>query len=204
MSSQTVWLPTALYTALIRWQMDDFTAIGFVNAIFGDKAESQIRQRRYRYTFIYRHLIKLVNQGLLKRKHVDDGKRCSHFIRTPKFDEVHFKEEFIGPEALVSEQDKEKDREIERVKNELEYIKSKLGTREQHYRQTLQMNDLKLAEYNELRSHFPLLAPIIDKAVSDAVEESREIQGKLAAVERILTVIWMITTPKEGANKSLI
>ena len=77
-------------------------------------------------------------------------------------------------------------------------------TREQHYRQTLQMNDLKLAEYNELRSHFPLLAPIIDKAVSDAVEESREIQGKLAAVERILTVIWMITTPKEGANKSLI
>jgi hypothetical protein len=40
MSSQTVWLPTALYTALIRWQMDDFTAIGFVNAIFGDKAES--------------------------------------------------------------------------------------------------------------------------------------------------------------------
>lgn len=66
MSSQTVWLPTALYTALIRWQMDDFTAIGFVNAIFGDKAESQIRQRRYRYTFIYRHLIKLVNQGLLK------------------------------------------------------------------------------------------------------------------------------------------
>ena len=133
MSSQTVWLPTALYTALIRWQMDDFTAIGFVNAIFGDKAESQIRQRRYRYTFIYRHLIKLVNQGLLKRKTVDDGRRFSHFIRTPKFDEVHFKEEFIGPEALVSEQDKEKDREIERVKNELESIKSKLGTREQHY-----------------------------------------------------------------------
>ncbi len=197
MCSRPVWLPTALYTALIRWQMDDFTAIGFVNAIFGDKAESQIRQRRYRYTFIYRHLIKLVNQGLLKRKHVDDGKRCSHFIRTPKFDEVHFKEEFIGPEALMSEQDKEKDKEIERVKNEFESIKSKLGTRAQHYRQTLQMNDLKLAEYNELRSDFPLLAPIIDKAVSDAVEESRKIKGKIAAVERILTVIWMITTPKK-------
>ncbi|MFQ2677049.1 hypothetical protein ACK3Z1_18835 [Aeromonas caviae] len=195
MDSQTVWLPTALYTALIRWQMDDFTATGFVNAIFGDKAESQIRQRRY--TFIYRHLIKLVNQGLLKRKHVDDGKRFSHFIKTPKFDEVHFKEEFIGPEALMSERDKEKDREIERVKNEFESIKSKLGTRAQHYHQTLQMNDLKLAEYNELRSDFPLLAPIIDKAVSDAVEESRKIKGKIAAVERILTVIWMITTPKK-------
>lgn len=57
MNSQTVWLPTALYTALIRLHMDDFTAIGFVNAIFGDEAESQIRKRRY--TFIYRHLIKL-------------------------------------------------------------------------------------------------------------------------------------------------
>ncbi len=45
MSSQTVWLPTALYTALIRWQMDDFTAIGFVNAIFGDKAESCVFRR---------------------------------------------------------------------------------------------------------------------------------------------------------------
>ena len=64
MSSQTVWLPTALYTALIRWQMDDFTAIGFVNAIFGDKAESQIRKQRY--TFIYRHLIKLVCQSASK------------------------------------------------------------------------------------------------------------------------------------------
>ena len=28
MSSQTVWLPTALYTALIRLQMDDFTTTG--------------------------------------------------------------------------------------------------------------------------------------------------------------------------------
>ncbi|PTT55653.1 hypothetical protein [Aeromonas sp. HMWF014] len=195
MSSQTVWLPTALYTALIRLQLDDFTATGCVSAVFGAKAEPKVHRKRY--SIIYLNLIKLVRLGLLKRKHVDDGKRFSHFIKTPKFDEVHFKEEFIGPEALVSEQDKEKDREIERVKNEFESIKSKLGTREQHYRQTLQMNDLKLAEYNELRSHFPLLAPIIDKAVSDAVEESREIQGKLAAVERILTVIWMITTPKK-------
>ncbi|PTT46081.1 hypothetical protein [Aeromonas sp. HMWF016] len=195
MDSQTVWLPTALYTALIRLQLDDFTATGCVSAVFGAKAEPKVHRKRY--SIIYLNLIKLVRLGLLKRKHVDDGKRFSHFIKTPKFDEVHFKEEFIGPEALVSEQDKEKDREIERVKNELESIKSKLGTREQHYRQTLQMNDLKLAEYNELRSDFPLLAPIIDKAVSDAVEESRKIKGKIAAVERILTVIWMITTPKK-------
>ncbi len=195
MSSQTVWLPTALYTALIRLQLDDFTATGCVSAVFGAKAEPKVHRRRY--SIIYLNLIKLVRLGLLKRKHVDDGKRFSHFIKTPKFDEVHFKEEFIGPEALMSERDKEKDREIERVKNEFESIKSKLGTRAQHYHQTLQMNDLKLAEYNELRSDFPLLAPIIDKAVSDAVEESRKIKGKIAAVERILTVIWMITTPKK-------
>ena len=99
MSSQTVWLPTALYTALIRWQMDDFTAIGFVNAIFGDKAESQIRKRRY--TFIYRHLIKLVHLGLLKRKDVDDGRTFSHFIKTPRFNEMMFEEHFIGPKALA-------------------------------------------------------------------------------------------------------
>ncbi|MGL6627399.1 hypothetical protein [Aeromonas jandaei] len=195
MSTQTVWLPTALYTALIRLQMDDFTATGCVSAVFGAKAEPKVHRKRY--SIIYLNLIKLVRLGLLKRKHVDDGKRFSHFIKTPKFDEVHFKEEFIGPEALMSERDKEKDREIERVKNEFESIKSKLGTRAQHYHQTLQMNDLKLAEYNELRSDFPLLAPIIDKAVSDAVEESRKIKGKIAAVERILTVIWMITTPKK-------
>lgn len=195
MNSQTVWLPTALYTALIRLKLNDFTATGCVSAVFGAKAEPKVYKKRY--NIIYWNLTKLVRLGLLKRKHVDDGKRFSHFIRTPQFDEVHFKEEFIGPEALMSERDKEKDREIERVKNEFESIKSKLGTRAQHYHQTLQMNDLKLAEYNELRSDFPLLAPIIDKAVSDAVEESRKIKGKIAAVERILTVIWMITTPKK-------
>nr|WP_234932846.1 hypothetical protein [Aeromonas caviae] len=71
------------------------------------------QNRRYvqRYTFIYRHLIKLVNQGLLKRKNVDDGRRFSHFIRTPKFDEVHFKEEFIGPDALITESGKEREPE---------------------------------------------------------------------------------------------
>ena len=86
------------------------------------------------------------------------------------------------------------------MKDTFESIKSELDTRAQHYRQALQINDFKLAEYNELRSDFPLLAPIIDKAVSDAVEESREIQGKTAAVERILTVIWMMTTPKKKEN----
>lgn len=178
MSSQTVWLPTALYTALIRLHMDDFTAIGFVNAIFGDKAESQIRKRRY--TFIYRHLIKLVNQGLLKRKNVDDGRRFSHFIRTPKFDEVHFKEEFIGPDALVTESGKERDPET------YESVLEGLSARAQHYRQALQECDSMLTEYQELRSDFSILDLAIERAINHTVAESRDLRGRLEAVERLL------------------
>ncbi|VFB09592.1 Uncharacterised protein [Aeromonas salmonicida] len=178
MSSQTVWLPTALYTALIRLQMDDFTAIGFVNAIFGDKAESQIRKRRY--TFIYRHLIKLVNQGLLKRKHVDDGKRFSHFIRTPQFDEVHFKEEFIGPSAHVTESGKEREPET------YESVLEGLIARAQHYRKGLQECDSMLAEYQELRADFSILEPAIERAINNTVAESRDLRGRLEAVERLL------------------
>ncbi|ANT66933.1 hypothetical protein [Aeromonas hydrophila] len=178
MSSQTVWLPTALYTALIRLHMDDFTAIEFVNAIFGDKADSQIRKRRY--TFIYRHLIKLVNQGLLKRKKVDDGMRFSHFIRTPKFDEVHFKEEFIGPDALVTESGKEREPET------YESVLEGLSARAQHYRQALQECDSMLTEYQELRSDFSILDLAIERAINHTVAESRDLRGRLEAVERLL------------------
>ena len=178
MRSQTVWLPTALYTALIRLHMDDFTAIGFVNAIFGDKAESQIRKQRY--TFIYRHLIKLVNQGLLKRKNVDDGRRFSHFIRTPKFDEVHFKEEFIGPDALITESGKEREPET------YESVLEGLSARAQHYRQALQECDSMLIEFQELRSDFSILDLAIERAINHTVAESRDLRGMLEAVERLL------------------
>ncbi|QGZ74149.1 hypothetical protein GQR50_17325 [Aeromonas hydrophila] len=178
MRSQTVWLPTALYTALIRLHMDDFTAIGFVNAIFGDKAESQIRKQRY--TFIYRHLIKLVNQGLLKRKNVDDGRRFSHFIRTPKFDEVHFKEEFIGPDALITESGKEREPET------YESVLEGLSARAQHYRQALQECDSMLIEFQELRSDFSILDLAIERAINHTVAESRDLRGRLEAVERLL------------------
>ena len=42
MSSQTVWLPTALYTALIRLQMDDFTTTECLNAVFGESEYNQV------------------------------------------------------------------------------------------------------------------------------------------------------------------
>lgn len=63
MGSQTVWLPTALYTALIRLKLDDFTATGCVSAVFGDKIERLSQQRRY--GLIYRNLNKLVDNGSL-------------------------------------------------------------------------------------------------------------------------------------------
>ena len=47
MGSQTVWLPTALYTALIRLQLNDFTAQECVLAVFGDKTGYLLQKKRY-------------------------------------------------------------------------------------------------------------------------------------------------------------
>ncbi|WP_265433034.1 hypothetical protein [Aeromonas salmonicida] len=178
MGSQTVWLPTALYTALIRLQLDDFTATGCVSAVFGAKAEPKVHRKRY--SIIYLNLIKLVRLGLLKRKHVDDGKRFSHFIKTPKFDEVHFKEEFIGPCALVTESGKEREPET------YESVLEGLIARAQHYRKGLQECDSMLAEYQELRADFSILDPAIERAINNTVAESRDLRGRLEAVERLL------------------
>ncbi|WP_447826074.1 hypothetical protein [Aeromonas salmonicida] len=178
MISQTVWLPTALYTALIRLKLNDFTATGCVSAVFGAKAEPKIHRKRY--SIIYLNLIKLVRLGLLKRKHVDDGKRFSHFIKTPKFDEVHFKEEFIGPSAHVTESGKEREPET------YESVLEGLSARAEHYRQALQECDSMLAEYQELRSNFSVLDPAIERAINHTVAESRDLRGRLEAVERLL------------------
>ncbi|HGY0992975.1 hypothetical protein AO724_19705 [Aeromonas allosaccharophila] len=178
MGSQTVWLPTALYTALIRLQLDDFTATGCVSAVFGAKAEPKVHRKRY--SIIYLNLIKLVRLGLLKRKHVDDGKRFSHFIKTPKFDEVHFKEEFIGPSAHVTESGKEREPET------YESVLEGLIARAQHYRKGLQECDSMLAEYQELKADFSILDPAIERAINNTVAESRDLRGRLEAVERLL------------------
>lgn len=91
MSSQTVWLPTALYTALIRLQMDDFTTTECLNAVFGDSEYNQAHKRRY--GLVYRNLMKLVDAGFLERRNVDDVRLYPSFVKTPQFDEVNFQEE---------------------------------------------------------------------------------------------------------------
>lgn len=178
MDSQTVWLPTALYTALIRLKLNDFTATGCVSAVFGAKAEPKVHRKRY--DIIYWNLIKLVRLGLLKRKHVDDGKRFSHFIRTPKFDEVHFKEEFIGPEALVTE--------LKGVKNmeSNDSLLEELDAKAQYYRLILKEFDFMFAEYCELRKEMPQLNPTIDAVTDNTFEEYRDYRSRLAAVEEVM------------------
>lgn len=180
MGFQTVWLPTALYTALIRLQLDDFTTIGCVNAIFGGKAQPQVHRRRY--GIFYRHLLKLVRLGLLERKHIGDGRVLSHFSKTPKFDEVIFLEDFTALDAPVTAVDKEAD---ERSSGS---VLESLDARARRYRLTLQEYDSALAEYNELRSDFPMLDPAIDKAMSNVFDECRDLRGRLTAVENILQV----------------
>ena len=47
MGSQTVWLPTVLYTALMRLQLNDFTAQECVIAVFGDKLKRPSKHKYY-------------------------------------------------------------------------------------------------------------------------------------------------------------
>ncbi len=101
MGSPTVWLPTALYTALIRMQLNDFTAQECVIAVFGDKIERLSQQRRY--GLIYRNLNKLVGMGLLNRRSV--GNKCPrpNYSKTAMFDEVTFQEYLLDPEIPVTQ-----------------------------------------------------------------------------------------------------
>lgn len=102
MDVQVVWLPTPLYVALIRLRLDDFTATECVAAGFGDKGNPQIHRRRY--GLIYRHLIKLVNLGLLKRMKVGDPRLYPHFVKTAKFNNVAFQEAVIDLEVQEAQE----------------------------------------------------------------------------------------------------
>ena len=66
-----------------------------------------------------------------------------------------------------------------------------LDERARNYRLQLEKQDAMRDELGVLLIDFPFLEPAIDKAISDAVEESWELQGRLAAVERILKVFGM-------------
>ena len=93
---------------------------------------------------------------------------------------MHFKEEFIGPCALVTESGKERKSET------YESVLEGLIARAQHYRKGLQECDSMLIEFQELRSDFSILDLAIERAINHTVAESRDLRGRLEAVERLL------------------
>jgi hypothetical protein len=171
MDVPAVWLPTPLYSALIRLQLDNFTPIECVTAAYGSKREPHTHRRRY--GFIYNHLIRLVNLGLLKRKSADDS-WCSNYVKTPKFYTVAFQEEVI-----VQEPEKETNA----------VFLDELEARARDYRLLIQEYYAAFVEYKDLRQDFPDLEMTIENALNRSYEKYREFRGKLSAVEAVMKAL---------------
>ncbi|PNO61705.1 hypothetical protein [Aeromonas hydrophila] len=175
MSTQTVWLPTALYTALIRLQMDDFTTTECLNAVFGDSEYNQAHKRRY--GLVYRNLMKLVDAGFLERRNVDDVRLYPSYVKTPLFDEVNFQEE---PSDL----------EVKKVQEHKgganDALLDELKTKANIYRIEMQECQAAIAEYNMLQADFPALDMAIENALHRSYEEFHGLRGKLGAVEAVM------------------
>lgn len=176
MSSQTVWLPTALYTALIRWQLNDFTAQECVSAVFGDKIERLSQQRRY--GLIYRNLNKLVGMGLLNRRSV--GNKClrPNYSKTAMFDEVTFQEYLLDPEIPTTQVEQKAGKGLE-----------ELEAKARAYRFEIQEYQATFAEYCELRADFPALQTTIENVLRHSCKEYRVLRGRLAAVEEVMRAL---------------
>ncbi|MFB2908081.1 hypothetical protein ACE1BH_24750 [Aeromonas jandaei] len=181
MGSQTVWLPTALYTALIRLQLNDFTAQECVLAVFGDKTGYLLQKKRY--GLIYRHLNKLVAMGLLGRRDVGNKWLRPNYVKTPLFDEVTFREDLLGQEAQVTQVEQKPDAEM---RNEGLKELDDLEAKARAYRLEIQEYRATFAEYSELRVDFPALETTIDNVLRHACQEFRSLRGRLAAVEEVM------------------
>ncbi|MBS4686820.1 hypothetical protein J4G63_06100 [Aeromonas sobria] len=181
MSSQTVWLPTALYTALIRLQMDDFTTTECLNAVFGDSEYNQAHKRRY--GLVYRHLMKLVDAGFLERRNVDDVRLYPSFVKTPLFHDVNFQEELSDPET-------QKVKRIQEHKGGAnDALLDELKTKANIYRIEIQECQAAIAEYNKLQADFPALDMAIEHALRDSCNEYSSLRGRLAAVEEVMKAL---------------
>lgn len=183
MGSQTVWLPTALYTALIRMQLNDFTAQECVIAVFGDKIERLLQQRRY--GLIYRNLNKLVDMGLLNRRSIGRKWFRPNYVKTPLFDEVTFREYLLDPEVPVTQVEQ---KAVVEVKDEVRKGLEELEAKAKSYRFEIQEYQATFAEYNELRADFPELEATIDNVLRHTSQDFRCLRGRLAAVEEVMRV----------------
>jgi hypothetical protein len=184
MSSQTVWLPTALYTALIRLQMDDFTTTECLNAVFGDSEYNQAHKRRY--GLVYRTLMKLVDVGFLERRNVDDVRSYPSFVKTPLFHDVNFQEELIGP-ATQGELEVQEVQEYKEESNDA--LLDELNTKASLYRIEIQECQAAIAEYNMLQTNFPALEITIDNALRNTSQKYSDLRGRLAAVEKVMRAL---------------
>ncbi|EKP0299065.1 hypothetical protein JFQ87_001578 [Aeromonas veronii] len=184
MDTQTVWLPTALYTALIRLQMDDFTTTECLNAVFGESEYNQAHKRRY--GLVYRNLMKLVDAGFLERRNVDDVRSYPSFVKTPLFHDVNFQEELVGP-ATQGELEVQEAQEAQEYKKESnDALLDELNAKASLYRIEIQEFQAAIAEYNMLQTDFPALEITIDNALRNTSQKYRDLRGRLAAVEKVM------------------
>jgi Fe2+ or Zn2+ uptake regulation protein len=187
MSSQTVWIPTALYTALIRLQMDDFTTTECVNAVFGDSEYDQAHKRRY--GLVYRNLMKLVNSGFLERRNVDDVRLYPSFVKTPLFHDVNFQEELSDPEVQETPEVQEAQKIQEHKGGANDALLDELKTKANIYRIEIQECQAAIAEYNKLQADYPALDMAIEHALRDRYKEYSDLRGRLAAVEEVMRAL---------------
>lgn len=184
MGSQTVWLPTVLYTALIRLQLNDFTAQECVIAVFGDKFKRPSKHKYY--GLIYRHLNKLVGMGLLNRRSVGNKWFRPNYVKAQLFDEATFLEDLLGPQVPVTQVEQKAVVEVkDEVRNGLEELEAKAKS----YRFEIQEYQATFAEYNELRADFPALEATIDSVLRHTSQEFQSLRGRLAAVEEVLRAL---------------
>lgn len=181
MGSQTVWLPTVLYTALIRLQLNDFTAQECVIAVFGDKFKRPSKHKYY--GLIYRHLNKLVGMGLLNRRSVGNKWFRPNYVKAHLFDEVAFREDLLGPVIPVTQVEH---KPVVEVKDEVRKGLEELEAKAKSYRFEIQEYQATFAEYNELRADFPALEATIDSVLRHTSQEFRSLRGRLAAVEEVM------------------
>ena len=184
MGSQTVWLPTVLYTALIRLQLNDFTAQECVIAVFGDKFKRPSKHKYY--GLIYRHLNKLVGMGLLNRRSVGNKWFRPNYVKTPLFDKVTFQEDLPSSEVPVTPVEQ---KAVVEVRNEGLKELDDLEAKARAYRFEIQEYQATFAEYCELRTDFPALEKTIENVLRNTCQEYRGLRGRLAAVEEVMRAL---------------
>lgn len=180
MGAQVVWIPTPIYVALVQLQMNDFTPIECVNAVYGTKREPNTHKMRYR--LVYNHLNRLVNMGLLKRK-VTGDLYYANFVKTHRFYEVNFQEHVAYSE----------NKETANVA-QLKALREKASRYHSHINEYF----AEWLEYKALQEDFPELERVIKEELDRSYKNFQVAQGKLSAVSSVIRAITYSDNTKNG------